>query len=242
MRTSRRSLFWAALLVGPSLLARENEARADLFGGDVAVLSGILTQSIATVSNLVQMLNSLQSQIAMMRTMLSHLSVSSFSDVMRTIRSSQLAYNVLAGHVRSIEYTINSVNQRYHQIFPDDVSMAKPAEMRATAAGWHQETLGAAQVAQRSQATLSTIQSNTDQATAFLAKAQKKRDYYYRSVKGRRLFKLDLGPVALSFIGMSSEADHRFLDRAVASRPAEDFALAILEHRNTGGSAPPAIP
>src|SRR4029077_5591814 len=45
-----------------------------------------------------------------------------------------------------------------------------------------------------------------------LAKAQKKRDYYYRSVKGRRLFKLDLGPATLSFVGLSSEADHRFLD------------------------------
>ena len=31
-----------------------------------------------------------------------------------------------------------------------------------------------------------------------LAKSQKKRDYYYRSVKGRRLFQLNLGPLALS--------------------------------------------
>ena len=31
-----------------------------------------------------------------------------------------------------------------------------------------------------------------------LAKAQKKRDYYYRSVKGRRLFELGLGPAALA--------------------------------------------
>ena len=34
-----------------------------------------------------------------------------------------------------------------------------------------------------------------------LAKAQKKRDYYYRSVKGRRLFQLGLGPAALAFVG-----------------------------------------
>ncbi len=64
-----------------------------------------------------------------------------------------------------------------------------------------------------------------------LAKAQKKRDYYYRSVKGRRLFRLDLGPAALAFVGMSSEADHRFLDEMMASRPPEEFAEAMLERR-----------
>jgi type IV secretion/conjugal transfer VirB4 family ATPase len=74
-----------------------------------------------------------------------------------------------------------------------------------------------------------------------LAKAQKKRDYYYRSVKGRRLFKLDLGPLALSLVGMSSEADHRFLDRMSASRPPDEFALAMLEHRNVSGALDWAI-
>ena len=36
---------------------------------------------------------------------------------------------------------------------------------------------------------------------ALLARAQKKRDYYYASPSGRRLFSLGLGPVALSFLG-----------------------------------------
>ena len=67
-----------------------------------------------------------------------------------------------------------------------------------------------------------------------LAKAQKKRDYYYRSVKGRRLFKLDLGPATLAFVGLSSEADHRFLDQMLATRAPEDFATAMLEYRRVG--------
>jgi type IV secretion system protein VirB4 len=70
-----------------------------------------------------------------------------------------------------------------------------------------------------------------------LAKAQKKRDYYYRSVKGRRLFKLDLGPATLAFVGLSSEADHRFLDQMLASRAPEDFATAMLEYRRVGWAA-----
>jgi conjugal transfer/entry exclusion protein len=167
MRATRRSLLFAAL-VTPAVLAPPRDARADFFGGDLPLLSGILAQAIATVTNLVNMLSAIRNQIAQMEQLLSHLSLSSFSDVMRTIRSSQLAYNILAGDVRSIEYTIEGVNRRYHQIFPSDVKTQKPADMRTTAAGWHQETLDAALVAQRSQTTLSTIQANTDQANTIL--------------------------------------------------------------------------
>jgi type IV secretion system protein VirB4 len=70
-----------------------------------------------------------------------------------------------------------------------------------------------------------------------LAGAQKKRDYYYRSVKGRRLFQLDLGPVGLAFAGMSSPEDQKFLDRMVAStRPAE-HAERILRYRKLDWAA-----
>jgi type IV secretion system protein VirB4 len=64
-----------------------------------------------------------------------------------------------------------------------------------------------------------------------LAKAQKKRDYYYRSVKGRRLFELGLGPAALALVGASSEHDQRFLDELVATRPPAEYAFAMLERR-----------
>ena len=37
--------------------------------------------------------------------------------------------------------------------------------------------------------------------------AQKKRHYYYTSIEGRRLFDLALGPVALSFVGVSDPAE-----------------------------------
>lgn len=65
-----------------------------------------------------------------------------------------------------------------------------------------------------------------------IAKATKKRDYYYRSTKGRRLFNLDVGPATLAFVGMSSEADHRFLDDMIATTPPTDFALAMLKRRS----------
>jgi type IV secretion/conjugal transfer VirB4 family ATPase len=71
-----------------------------------------------------------------------------------------------------------------------------------------------------------------------LAEAQKKRDYYYRSVKGRRLFRLDLTPVALAFAGMSSPEDQRVLDRIVAETPSPKlYAEKILRHRKLDWAA-----
>ncbi len=71
----------------------------------------------------------------------------------------------------------------------------------------------------------------SDVEIEILAKAEKKRHYYYRSVKGRRLFRLDLGAAALAFVGMSNEADQRFLDEMVRTRRPNEYACAILEHR-----------
>ena len=70
-----------------------------------------------------------------------------------------------------------------------------------------------------------------------LAKAQKKRDYYYRSVKGRRLFQLGLGPAALAFVGASSEGDQRFLDEMIATRSPSEYARAMLERRGVTWAA-----
>jgi type IV secretion/conjugal transfer VirB4 family ATPase len=64
-----------------------------------------------------------------------------------------------------------------------------------------------------------------------IASMAKKRDYYARSTLGRRVFTLALGPAQLTFAGMSSDADHRFLDRMIATRAPSDYAEAMLEHR-----------
>jgi len=70
-----------------------------------------------------------------------------------------------------------------------------------------------------------------------IASAQKKRDYYYRSVEGCRLFQLELGPVALAFAGLSSPDDQGFLDAMVASVRPPDYAAHILRHRGVEWAA-----
>ncbi|MCK9564343.1 MAG: conjugal transfer protein TrbE, partial [Bacteroidales bacterium] len=61
-----------------------------------------------------------------------------------------------------------------------------------------------------------------------VATAEPKRDYYYQSRLGNRLFDLDLGPVALAFAGASTPVDQREMDALLASMPVSDFAAAWL--------------
>jgi type IV secretion system protein TrbE len=77
----------------------------------------------------------------------------------------------------------------------------------------------------------------TETEIRLLAQAQKKVDYYYRSVRGRRLFRLDLGPVGLAFAGMSAPADQKALDRIVAEGRPEEYAERILAHRKLDWAA-----
>jgi len=70
-----------------------------------------------------------------------------------------------------------------------------------------------------------------------VATAEPKRDYYYQSRLGNRLFDLDLGPVALAFASASTPEDQREMDALLASMPVPDFAAAWLRHRGLDWAA-----
>lgn len=58
----------------------------------------------------------------------------------------------------------------------------------------------------------------------------KKRQYYYMSPEGRRLFELALGPVALSFVGVSDKENLREVGRFVAQF-GDQWPFEWLKHR-----------
>jgi type IV secretion/conjugal transfer VirB4 family ATPase len=64
-----------------------------------------------------------------------------------------------------------------------------------------------------------------------IARAQPKRDYYYQSRLGGRLFDLDLGAVALAFAGASCPEDHLLMDRVMNDVGAAGFTGAWLRSR-----------
>ncbi|WP_017930643.1 conjugal transfer protein TrbE [Robiginitomaculum antarcticum] len=57
-----------------------------------------------------------------------------------------------------------------------------------------------------------------------VATAMPKRDYYFQSHAGNRLFDLQLGPVALAFCGAGSEQDHKDIDVVQDKAGLEAFA------------------
>ncbi|MDT7952806.1 MAG: transporter [Acetobacteraceae bacterium] len=66
--------------------------------------------------------------------------------------------------------------------------------------------------------------------------ATKKRHYYLVSPEGRRLFDLGLGPIALSFAGISSKEQFAHLDRLV-QREGERWPFAWLEEQGVDYAA-----
>ena len=70
-----------------------------------------------------------------------------------------------------------------------------------------------------------------DRQIDILAHARPKRDYYYQSRLGCRLFELGLGPVALAFAAVSTPEDQRAIDEIVSSAAPEAFAVEWLARR-----------
>ena len=65
-----------------------------------------------------------------------------------------------------------------------------------------------------------------------IARATPKRDYYYQSRAGNRLFELGLGPAALAFCGASSKRDQALLDRVLADHGRDRFPARYLKERS----------
>ncbi|HVK81294.1 MAG TPA: conjugal transfer protein TrbE, partial [Verrucomicrobiae bacterium] len=59
-----------------------------------------------------------------------------------------------------------------------------------------------------------------------IAAATPKRDYYFTSREGCRLFELDLGPAALAFVAASSPERQLVIDQVRADHPRARFAEA----------------
>jgi type IV secretion/conjugal transfer VirB4 family ATPase len=70
-----------------------------------------------------------------------------------------------------------------------------------------------------------------------IAQATPKRDYYYQSPLGCRVFELGLGPIALALCGSSSPVDQERIDRTLAEAEPEDFAETFLAAKGLAWAA-----
>jgi type IV secretion system protein VirB4 len=76
-----------------------------------------------------------------------------------------------------------------------------------------------------------------DRQIEIIARAVPKRDYYYQSRQGNRLFDLDLGPVALAFVGSGTKQDHALMDELIAAHGEEEFADSWLRAKDLDWAA-----
>lgn len=76
-----------------------------------------------------------------------------------------------------------------------------------------------------------------DRQIEIIARAVEKRDYYFQSRQGNRLFDLSLGPVALAFTGSSTKPDHALMDELLTAHGEEEFADSWLRAKGLDWAA-----
>lgn len=68
-----------------------------------------------------------------------------------------------------------------------------------------------------------------DRQIEIIARATPRRDYYYQSARGNRLFELGAGPLALAFCAASSKQDQNLIDELLATSCASDEAEGFAQ-------------
>jgi len=76
-----------------------------------------------------------------------------------------------------------------------------------------------------------------DRQIEIIARAVPKRDYYYQSRQGNRLFELDLGPIALALVGVGTKQDHALMNELIAAHGVEAFAECWLRAKGLDWAA-----
>jgi hypothetical protein len=166
---TRRHVLIAATL---GLIALPTLARADLFGGDDVILSGILAQAIAEVSDLASTLANIETEVQLMQTTLGRLDPQSFAAVLNLINDVTYSYGSLVSGIASIGFTLQAVNASFQSTFPSNLSNVPLSNFASLYTQWQTQILGAAQVADRAQSVISDWQRSAQDAAAVLAQSQ----------------------------------------------------------------------
>jgi hypothetical protein len=173
--TRRRVLSGAlASAAFAGLSSRASPAGADIFGGDVAVLVAILTQSISQALSLINLVTQTTYQVQMMTTLLRQAASGSFPALISLINTARYTYNNLTWGVRSMSYQLARIDSEYNSLFPSGPppTGTPVAQHRAQYQAWNQEVVGASQVAARQQTSLSKLDTQAAQTQTVLSQAQ----------------------------------------------------------------------
>lgn len=71
-----------------------------------------------------------------------------------------------------------------------------------------------------------------DTEVDIISKTIPKRQYYYKSPLGSRVFELALSPFALAYVGAASKDDQKYIQKILREYPGEDFNIHWLKYKN----------
>lgn len=147
-------------------------ARADLWGGDLPLLAGILAEAFSEVGNLSTMVEQVVEQVRLMRTMISSVDASSFAALTELLHSAETAHDTLTTGIRSMSYSLGRIDSEFRKLFPSDPHAATFDEHDAYYTRWNQEVLAAAQIASRQQTVIGKLGNSADKAREIVQQSQ----------------------------------------------------------------------
>jgi len=172
---SRRRVLVAVAASGVLGRMTETEpAHADPFGGDLALLAGILGQSIAQAITMSNLLVQTVNQVKMMTTLLKAVESGSFPALINFINTARYSYNSLTYGLASMSYRMAQIDREFQQLFPPDAPPpgTTVAQHRAQYQAWNQEIVGASQIATRQQTTLALLDDHATKTQTILQESE----------------------------------------------------------------------
>jgi P-type conjugative transfer protein TrbJ len=166
--TRRCCALFLAIILPMALPA--TPARADLFGGDIAVLAQILLQTIEEVNQLKQTYETTKNNLDLVKQTL-ETDPRNFGDVLNIINTARGTYDSFRSDSQQVGFRIETVKANFHRLFPKsrDLSKVKYSDYDAMYGSWQDELRASAEAASHAQANTAQLEAQLRAAKAAVA-------------------------------------------------------------------------
>jgi hypothetical protein len=147
-------------------------ARADFWGGDLPLLTGILTEAIAEVSNLSTMVTQILEEVRLTRMLASGLDSGAFSSLSTFLHATEITASTLTSGIRSMSYSLDRIDGEFQRLFPSDIRATTFAQQGAYYASWNQEILAASRIASRQQTAIEGLADSSAKVGDLVQRSQ----------------------------------------------------------------------
>jgi conjugal transfer/entry exclusion protein len=164
MRRTLRALLTGAVVAAALGVAPTADAQIST---DAALIAQLIVQEQQAVANLQQILQTLKGQTQLVSQILAGEPLQEVGLAIGLLQSTYQSYENILGSLKSLGYTLQSVNFSFNAMFPNTYTYQGTPQTGypAIESGWQDEILTSSQIAARSQASISDTQQLTDMAS-----------------------------------------------------------------------------